>query len=122
MSGVAGAMVSVSGVSMESVFSKVKKLSQTYKNLGLGNPEICLETPGVRGPCRPLIRRWTFDNGICKMFDYGGCQGNRNNFQSSAECKKTCPFLQCKVTMTCYFNVKGRVHLENNHFFNGRVH
>lgn len=44
------------------------------------------------GPCRGTIPRWTFDptTQTCKTFLYGGCQGNGNNFASSAECSQVC--------------------------------
>jgi len=50
----------------------------------------CMETPGVVGPCRAHFQRWTFDNGVCRKFVYGGCKGNGNNFRSLTECKKIC--------------------------------
>ncbi|XP_064484445.1 carboxypeptidase inhibitor SmCI-like [Ornithodoros turicata] len=44
------------------------------------------------GPCRALDRRYYFDYGRrqCRLFYYGGCQGNANNFDSVNECERTC--------------------------------
>ena len=35
---------------------------------------------------------WTYDaqKDICKQFDYSGCHGNANRFDSKAECEKGC--------------------------------
>ena len=32
------------------------------------------------------------------MFIYGGCGGNRNNFETKQECEKVCPFGRQYVT------------------------
>ncbi|KAJ8349575.1 hypothetical protein SKAU_G00247050 [Synaphobranchus kaupii] len=44
------------------------------------------------GPCKALIERFYFDVDTrrCQRFDYGGCQGNANNFVSMEECEKMC--------------------------------
>merc|ERR1712142_1262103 len=44
------------------------------------------------GPCRARKPRYYFDadTGACKLFYYGGCQGNANNFRSMRECTKSC--------------------------------
>ena len=33
----------------------------------------CFETPAVIGPCKAAFPRWTFENGVCRKFIYGGC-------------------------------------------------
>lgn len=52
----------------------------------------CLQEPGVVGPCEAIIPRWTFfpETGKCEMFEYGGCEGNLNNFETAAECEEQC--------------------------------
>ena len=50
----------------------------------------CLDKPGVVGPCAAKIPKFTFKNGSCKMFYYGGCQGSTNRFDSWQECNRAC--------------------------------
>ena len=44
------------------------------------------------GICGAKNLRFYFDSasGQCKEFNYGGCQGNGNNFKDEYECKLTC--------------------------------
>lgn len=44
------------------------------------------------GPCRASMPRWHFDlsKGKCVRFIYGGCAGNRNNFDSEEYCMAVC--------------------------------
>ncbi|KAH3692856.1 BPTI/Kunitz domain-containing protein-like [Dreissena polymorpha] len=42
------------------------------------------------GPCFAYIPRWYHVYGVCQEFVYGGCGGNRNNFQTRAECERKC--------------------------------
>lgn len=55
------------------------------------------------GPCQGNYRRWYYrkEEGRCREFFYGGCQGNLNNFPSEAECSNACaqqtPFEICAL-------------------------
>ena len=55
------------------------------------SPSLCFQ-PAIRGFCRAYFRRYYFDSksGKCKMFIYGGCSGNRNNFRDKKSCDQTC--------------------------------
>lgn len=45
-----------------------------------------------QGPCKAIKDRFFFnvDNGRCELFEYGGCGGNANNFETLEECEETC--------------------------------
>ncbi|VDN99948.1 unnamed protein product [Rodentolepis nana] len=44
------------------------------------------------GPCKASVTRWSFDmsKGECVQFNYGGCKGNANNFESKEICEDRC--------------------------------
>lgn len=53
--------------------------------------DIC-SLPQKNGPCKAEFNSFYFnkDEGICKPFIYGGCEGNRNRFPDEVACKKQC--------------------------------
>ncbi|KXJ11082.1 Carboxypeptidase inhibitor SmCI [Exaiptasia diaphana] len=51
------------------------------------------------GRCKQRLPKWYYDQrkGKCKMFHYGGCDGNANRFDTENECLQTCSNLACKL-------------------------
>ena len=51
----------------------------------------CLSAPN-KGPCKARNPRFYFDHedNKCKKFIYGGCKGNKNNYQTKDDCIETC--------------------------------
>ena len=48
--------------------------------------------PKKSGPCEALSEKWYFDQraGTCLRFNYGGCGGNDNNFNTAEDCYYRC--------------------------------
>lgn len=48
--------------------------------------------PAESGPCRAMLERWYFNpkKRRCVPFLFGGCGGNRNNFESEEYCLAVC--------------------------------
>uniref|UniRef100_A0A3B4B650 BPTI/Kunitz inhibitor domain-containing protein n=1 Tax=Periophthalmus magnuspinnatus TaxID=409849 RepID=A0A3B4B650_9GOBI len=44
------------------------------------------------GPCRDYQVRWYYDPiaDSCAQFWFGGCEGNRNRFETERSCLQTC--------------------------------
>ncbi|XP_045168913.2 papilin-like [Mercenaria mercenaria] len=54
--------------------------------------QISCDIPADPGPCKAFVKRFFYDplDCKCKLFMYGGCEGNGNNFPSKKVCKKSC--------------------------------
>ncbi|CAK9814021.1 Ppn [Anthophora quadrimaculata] len=48
--------------------------------------------PKVIGPCNGVVRQYYYDyrTDTCEEFEYSGCQGNKNRFQSRSSCEEKC--------------------------------
>ncbi|KAM9216945.1 amyloid beta precursor like protein 2 isoform 2-T2 [Leptosomus discolor] len=59
----------------------------------------------VTGPCRAVMPRWYFDPNKrkCVRFIYGGCGGNRNNFESEEYCMAVCKKMMPTDDVDVYF-------------------
>uniref|UniRef100_A0A224Y254 Pancreatic trypsin inhibitor n=1 Tax=Rhipicephalus zambeziensis TaxID=60191 RepID=A0A224Y254_9ACAR len=60
--------------------------------IGIKNATIpCMQKPDT-GRCRAYVLKWYFDvvDRVCKMFVYGGCEGNNNRFDSELQCQASC--------------------------------
>nr|XP_046171511.1 kunitz-type protease inhibitor 2 [Oncorhynchus gorbuscha] len=58
--------------------------------------------PMVVGSCRAAFPKYYYDvtNQTCKLFIYGGCNGNGNNFHSQEECEGACSGVTGTVLMS----------------------
>jgi len=54
-------------------------------------PESCAQ-PSLPGFCRALMPSYFFntDSGMCEKFNYGGCGGNSNRFETLKQCEDRC--------------------------------
>ncbi|XP_007955674.1 WAP, Kazal, immunoglobulin, Kunitz and NTR domain-containing protein 1 [Orycteropus afer afer] len=59
--------------------------------------------PAVRGPCPGREPRWAYSPLLrqCHPFVFGGCEGNRNNFESREACEDACPVPRTPPCRAC---------------------
>ncbi|CAG2205628.1 TFPI [Mytilus edulis] len=59
----------------------------------IGEGTTMCQLPSDKGPCRAVIQRYFYNqrSSQCETFEYGGCAGNANNFESLSSCQRTCP-------------------------------
>ncbi|XP_067410634.1 BPTI/Kunitz domain-containing protein-like [Emydura macquarii macquarii] len=63
------------------------------------SPDFCQLSPDT-GPCKAWVPRLFYNATArqCELFIYGGCQGNRNKFETEEECLQACgPDGICKL-------------------------
>ena len=60
------------------------------------------------GPCRAAFPRFFFDTntGQCRLFIYGGCQGNKNNFRSLQACRMRPSFFFPLIYIATSYGIK----------------
>uniref|UniRef100_A0A8D0PCR2 BPTI/Kunitz inhibitor domain-containing protein n=1 Tax=Sus scrofa TaxID=9823 RepID=A0A8D0PCR2_PIG len=64
---------------------------EAFQELFQTPPALC-QLPPVGGPCKASLRRYFYNStsAECELFMYGGCQGNANNFETTAICQRVC--------------------------------
>jgi hypothetical protein len=52
-------------------------------------------SPAEKGTCSESIKRYTYNVNMakCLQFEYSGCEGNLNNFETIEECQSVCDIL-----------------------------
>nr|QKV49749.1 tissue factor pathway inhibitor 2 [Blarina brevicauda] len=84
---------------------KGNALSDATEAKPVNNAEVCLLPLDV-GPCRALIPSYYYDRYTqsCRLFMYGGCEGNTNNFETLEDCKDACWRIE-KVPKVCRLDI-----------------
>uniref|UniRef100_A0A1I7SU90 Kunitz/Bovine pancreatic trypsin inhibitor domain protein n=1 Tax=Bursaphelenchus xylophilus TaxID=6326 RepID=A0A1I7SU90_BURXY len=61
-------------------------------NVCCPRPQAICSQPLRLGDCKQSVRRYWYNavTRACEIFDYTGCQGNDNNFETLLECQNTC--------------------------------
>ncbi|XP_049657524.1 amyloid beta precursor like protein 2 isoform X3 [Accipiter gentilis] len=74
------------------------------KEVGSDMKSVCSQE-AMTGPCRAVMPRWYFDPNKrkCIRFIYGGCGGNRNNFESEEYCMAVCKKMMPTDDVDVYF-------------------
>uniref|UniRef100_A0A182FPU5 Uncharacterized protein n=1 Tax=Anopheles albimanus TaxID=7167 RepID=A0A182FPU5_ANOAL len=72
--------------------NRFEKLEDCMALCSVNESEPPCEQPKEDGPCNGTFERWYYDKetGACQLFYYGGCKGNKNNYQSEAACNYHC--------------------------------
>ncbi|KAG6445187.1 hypothetical protein O3G_MSEX003770 [Manduca sexta] len=77
-------------LSVKKYYSRPRPQYEIAEN-DVDTENICL-LPFKIGECRAHFYRYGYDPEIkaCRVFVYGGCRGNANNFKTLEECQKAC--------------------------------
>ncbi|RCN30022.1 Kunitz/Bovine pancreatic trypsin inhibitor domain protein [Ancylostoma caninum] len=73
-------------------FESMEECTRTCKKAVPEPEQDTCSQPIEVGPCKAMLKRYAYDNkkNKCVRFIYGGCKGNKNNFESMEECTRTC--------------------------------
>ncbi|UYV83285.1 hypothetical protein LAZ67_23000403 [Cordylochernes scorpioides] len=64
--------------------------SRLFSHEGFDIADAECDEPSESGSCRGHFPRYYHSKGVCKSFVYGGCDGNKNNFETKEECEEAC--------------------------------
>ncbi|XP_017075134.2 early lactation protein [Drosophila eugracilis] len=78
-------------------------------------PEDCHQ-PKETGRCFALFYRYAYnvDTQACEEFVYGGCAGNKNNFESKEQCEQACLGKSASPTTEASTEANSEVTTENS--------
>ncbi|XP_020834243.1 tissue factor pathway inhibitor 2 [Phascolarctos cinereus] len=83
-------------------------------------PARCLLPPD-EGPCRARLPSYYYDRHLqsCRLFFFGGCEGNGNNFETLEDCEQACGWIP-RVPKICRLEVSGAEfgEYQERYFFN----
>ena len=70
----------------------VENQKTDHENQKSDQVPIHCQLPRETGPCEAYYPRWFFNTASqkCETFVYGGCERNKNNFQTEKECSISC--------------------------------
>ncbi len=71
--------------------------------------------PKSVGRCRASTPKYYYnaENQACEQFNYGGCLGNANKFDTSEECEQQCVLTQTAGSWTAYSSIEPTIQLHN---------
>ncbi|TRZ03503.1 hypothetical protein DNTS_007030 [Danionella cerebrum] len=69
-----------------------ESIEEVVRGETVSSPLAVCWAPARSGPCNAQLPRWYFvaEKGRCAPFTFGGCGGNRNNFDSKEYCMAVC--------------------------------
>lgn len=94
-----------------------ERLSVLLLTVSLLSLSVRCRLPMKVGPCRAAFPRFFYNvtSGNCSGFVYGGCEANRNHFESQEECEATCSGVTGKLPVyvclkeQCLFKYTGNI-------------